>query len=101
VGQQRSSVLVCLSGAEVPLEPVPDDDEEWLVDDEEIEAASPQEPAAAWLEATHDAQRAQWEAEAAANGYGKLYAAFGGGKEGLEACAAGRPCSYFKNNCLH
>ncbi len=29
------------------------------------------------------------EKEAGDKGYGKLYAAFGGGKEGLEACAAG------------
>ena len=29
------------------------------------------------------------KAEAAAKGYGKLYGAFGGGREGLEACAAG------------
>ena len=32
------------------------------------------------------------KAEAAAKGYGKLYGAFGGGREGLEACAAGKPC---------
>lgn len=31
------------------------------------------------------------KAEAAAKGYGKLYGAFGGGREGLEACAAGEP----------
>lgn len=29
------------------------------------------------------------QAEAAAKGYGRLYAVFGGGREGLEACAAG------------
>ena len=29
------------------------------------------------------------EKEAREQGYGKLYAAFGGGREGLEACAAG------------
>lgn len=31
------------------------------------------------------------KAEAGAKGYGKLYGAFGGGREGLEACAAGEP----------
>jgi hypothetical protein len=31
---------------------------------------------------------AELEAEAASKGYGKLYATFGGGREGLEACAA-------------
>lgn len=30
--------------------------------------------------------------EAAAKGYGKLYAEFGGGKEGLQACSAGLLC---------
>ena len=40
------------------------------------------------------------EAEAASKGYGKMYAAFGGGREGLEACAASElPCSL--PHCMH
>lgn len=35
-----------------------------------------------------EAQRADLRAEAKKNGYGDLYAAFGGGRAGLEACAA-------------
>ena len=37
------------------------------------------------------ARAAANKAEASAKGYGKLYAAFGGAREGLEACAAGEP----------
>ena len=33
---------------------------------------------------------AEMEAEANQKGYGRAYAAFGGGKEGLEACAASK-----------
>ncbi len=39
-----------------------------------------------------DMQSLEYEAnmkEAAARGYGKLYAVFGGGQDGLHACAAG------------
>ena len=35
-----------------------------------------------------DAAIVQMDAEAASKGFGKAYAAFGGGREGLEACAA-------------
>ena len=41
-----------------------------------------------------DMQSLEYEAnmkEAAARGYGKLYAVFGGGRDGLHACAAGAP----------
>lgn len=41
-----------------------------------------------------DMQSLEYEAnlkEAAVKGYGKLYAVFGGGREGLHACAAGAP----------
>lgn len=35
-----------------------------------------------------DAAVVEMDAEAASKGYGKAYAAFGGSREGLEACAA-------------
>ncbi len=51
-------------------------------------------PNTAGAKAVADMQSLESEAnvkEAAACGYGKLYAVFGGGREGLHACAAGAP----------
>ncbi len=51
-------------------------------------------PSAASAQVVADMQSLEYEAnmrEAAAKGYGKLYAVFGGGQEGLHACAAGVP----------
>ena len=76
---------------------------EWLLADlEPFDADEAEEP---WIEETPQAavqlqhnskqtskQMAALEAEADQKGYGKLYAAFGGGTDGLEACAAGRRC---------
>ena len=39
-----------------------------------------------------DAAIVQMDADAASQGFGKAYAAFGGGREGLEACAASESC---------
>ena len=50
--------------------------------------AQPPLAAAAAAAAPLPASLAELESEAKAKGYGKLYAAMGGGREGLEACVA-------------
>ena len=59
-----------------------------LDDDMEAVAAEPRLAKPAVAIKPSDEAVVQMEAEAASKGYGKAYAAFGGGKEGLEACAA-------------
>ena len=44
---------------------------------------------------------AEWQADADAKGYGKMYAAMGGGRGGLQACAAGGPILYPVPYILH
>jgi len=75
--------------------------EDWPVKDDEIErrlgAAEPASPTSVLERAdrggggggAQGGDLQAMKAEAAARGYGKLYAAFGGGRAGLEACAAG------------
>lgn len=59
-----------------------------LDDDMENVAAEPKQARPAVAIKPTDEAVLQMEAEANSKGYGKAYAAFGGGREGLEACAA-------------
>lgn len=58
---------------------------------EEEAADPPQQPTEAVKISSPDQTSSEMEEEAVKKGYGKAYAAFGGGREGLEACAASRP----------
>lgn len=57
----------------------------------EEETAEPPKQAKEAVKLSSPSQNlAEMEAEASKKGYGKAYAAFGGGREGLEACAASK-----------
>lgn len=57
---------------------------------EQEAAEAPQQPTEAVKLNSPDQTSTEMEEEAVKKGYGKAYAAFGGGREGLEACAASR-----------
>lgn len=57
---------------------------------EEEAAEALQQPTEAVKLDSPDQTSTEMEEEAVKKGYGKAYAAFGGGREGLEACAASR-----------
>lgn len=62
----------------------------------EAVAAEPTEQATEAVQMSSPSETsAQMEEEANKKGYGKAYAAFGGGKEGLEACAASKSTQMF------
>ena len=79
------------SSLDVPL-PAPWDDVPATAsgDDNNMEAvaAEPQQATEAVAVSSPSETSAEMEEEANKKGYGKAYAAFGGGREGLEACAA-------------
>lgn len=88
--------------AEIPVEALVDDDEldssvdvmvmESKDDDMEAVGAEPGKQQSAGVVISAAIQSAsQMDAEASQKGYGKAYAAFKGGREGLEACAASKP----------
>ena len=60
-------------------------------DDMEAVASEPTSSKPAVAVRPTDAAVLEMDAEAASKGYGKAFAAFGGGREGLEACAASEP----------
>lgn len=57
---------------------------------EEETAEPPKQPKEAVKLSSPSQNSAEMEEEAGKKGYGKAYAAFGGGREGLEACAASK-----------
>lgn len=63
-------------------------DSEWSTDDADIDRAHAAQQRAR-APRLSEAQLAELRAEGDAKGYGRMYAAMGGGKKGLEACAAG------------
>lgn len=77
---------------DVPL-PAPWDDVPTAAsgdDNMEAVAAEPQQPTEAVAVSSPGETSAEMEEEANKKGYGKAYAAFGGGRDGLEACAASK-----------
>ncbi len=87
----------CWWVAEIPLEALIDDDVDSSLDlpvtesrDDDMEsvAAEPPKQKAAVAIKAPSQSASQMDEEAGKKGYGKAYAAFGGGREGLEACAA-------------
>ena len=87
--------------AEIPVEAMVDEDEldssvDLMVtdskdDDMEAVGAEPAKQHSAGVAISTAIQSAsQMDAEASQKGYGKAYAAFKGGREGLEACAASK-----------
>ena len=76
------------------VQPIADDDTLWSVEEAEIQEQNSKKGTAAHVHRANGRVGAL-EAEAAAKGYGKFYAAFGGGRDGLTACRAGAdscPC---------
>lgn len=77
---------------------------------EEETAESPKQRKEAVKLSSPSQSSAEMEEEAGKKGYGKAYAAFGGGREGLEACAASKstlsliplsnPMQCAKSSCL-
>ena len=57
---------------------------------EQETAEPPKQPTEAVKLSSPSQNLAEMEKEASKKGYGKAYAAFGGGREGLEACAASK-----------
>ena len=57
---------------------------------EEEAAEPPKQPKETVKLSSPSQDSAEMEEEASKKGYGKAYAAFGGGREGLEACAASK-----------
>lgn len=96
--------MSCCWHAEIPIEALLDDEEldssldlpvtESKDDDMESVGAEParQQKAAVAIRAASQSAF-QMDEEANQKGYGKAYAAFGGGREGLEACSASKPCN--------
>ncbi len=65
-----------------------DVESEWSTDDADIQRAHAAQQRAR-PPRLNEAQLTELQAEGDAKGYGRMYAAMGGGREGLEACAAG------------
>ena len=65
-----------------------DVESEWSTDDADIQRAHATQQRAR-APRLSEAQLTELLAEGDAKGYGRMYAAMGGGREGLEACAAG------------
>ena len=89
-----------------------DVESEWSTDDADIQRAHAAQQRAR-APRLNEAQLTELRAEGDAKGYGRMYAAMGGGREGLEACAAGdallqprQPCcplidgAYMQSRCL-
>lgn len=70
--------------------------------DDDMEAVA-SEPASKPMVAVRptDAAMLAMDADAASKGYGKAYAAFGGGREGLEACTASENPTFWSILCCH
>lgn len=80
------------SSLDVPL-PAPWDDVPATAsgeDNMQAVAAEPQQPTEAVAVSSLGETSAEMEEEANKKGYGRAYAAFGGGRDGLEACAASK-----------
>ena len=72
----------------------PDEADLWPHTEEEIQGVQASGPS--FQEASGDHTLSHLKAEAAQKGFGKFYAAFGGGKAGLQACEAGALQARFK-----
>ena len=98
-------IKLCMC-AEIPLEALTQDDLDLSLDspvssldfpvtesrdgDMEKMGAEPAQETAAVTLSSPSQSASEMEQEANAKGYGKAYAAFGGGRDGLEACAASK-----------